>query len=143
MDGSISLTSNIKLEKFDCEPDQAPIRADFSTSPAQRPVKKIKAEKAEPIVEPKTEMDCTPPSTSSQTAVKAENNPTSPTASSSAATKTKRTAKVVNKDVCAICLSSFRTQSTGKPNVCAHKFCLECIQEWAKVSVGLNGIGSF
>jgi hypothetical protein len=47
--------------------------------------------------------------------------------------KTKKAARVVCKDVCAICLSNFSNQNTGTPNVCKHQFCLDCIQEWAKV----------
>ncbi len=47
--------------------------------------------------------------------------------------KPKKTPKVINKDVCAICLSCFGEQNTGTPNICQHQFCLDCIQEWAKV----------
>ena len=47
--------------------------------------------------------------------------------------KSKKAPKIVNKDVCAICLSNFSDQNTGTPNVCQHQFCLDCIQEWAKV----------
>jgi PHD and RING finger domain-containing protein 1 len=39
-----------------------------------------------------------------------------------------------NNDVCPICLCSFKNQESGKPNVCEHKFCLECLLEWSKVS---------
>jgi hypothetical protein len=35
---------------------------------------------------------------------------------------------------CPICLSSYKNQSSGNPDVCEHKFCLECIEEWSKVS---------
>ena len=47
--------------------------------------------------------------------------------------KSKKAPKIFNKDVCAICLSNFSNQNTGTPNVCQHQFCLDCIQEWAKV----------
>jgi hypothetical protein len=36
-------------------------------------------------------------------------------------------------DVCPICLCSFKNQESGKPDVCEHKFCLECLLEWSKV----------
>ncbi len=48
--------------------------------------------------------------------------------------KVKKSARVINKDVCAICLSNFLSQETGTPDVCLHQFCLECIQQWALVS---------
>ena len=38
-----------------------------------------------------------------------------------------------DKEVCPICLCSFRNQQSAKPDVCEHKFCLECLQEWSKV----------
>ena len=36
-------------------------------------------------------------------------------------------------DKCPICLNRFREQDVGTPEACDHIFCLECIQEWAKV----------
>ncbi len=38
---------------------------------------------------------------------------------------------------CPICLSSFKDQNWAKPDVCEHKFCLECIEEWSSVSVSI------
>ena len=38
-----------------------------------------------------------------------------------------------SKDVCPICLCTFKNQESAKPDVCDHKFCLECLQEWSKV----------
>lgn len=39
-------------------------------------------------------------------------------------------------ETCPICLCTFGNKDIiGKPNVCAHKFCVECIQEWSKVSI--------
>ena len=35
---------------------------------------------------------------------------------------------------CPICLDKLRDQDVGTPEACDHNFCLECIQEWAKVS---------
>lgn len=35
---------------------------------------------------------------------------------------------------CAICLFSFQENDVGTPESCDHVFCLDCIQEWAKVS---------
>lgn len=40
---------------------------------------------------------------------------------------------VDDKYRCPICLSSYRDQSSGNPDVCEHRFCLECIEEWSKV----------
>lgn len=40
-----------------------------------------------------------------------------------------------NRDVCPICLGSFRKQVSARPDVCEHKFCLECLEEWSKVSL--------
>lgn len=34
---------------------------------------------------------------------------------------------------CAICLSKFKGQDIATPETCDHMFCLECLQEWAKV----------
>ena len=34
---------------------------------------------------------------------------------------------------CPICLDKLRDQDVGTPEACDHTFCLECIQEWAKV----------
>lgn len=34
---------------------------------------------------------------------------------------------------CAICLSKFTGQDIATPETCDHMFCLECLQEWAKV----------
>ena len=36
-------------------------------------------------------------------------------------------------DRCPICLARLRDQDVGTPEGCDHSFCLECIQEWAKV----------
>jgi hypothetical protein len=33
--------------------------------------------------------------------------------------------------ICAICYETITTQQVGKPDVCKHIFCLECIKEWA------------
>lgn len=38
-----------------------------------------------------------------------------------------------NCDRCPICLNRLRKQDIGTPESCDHCFCLECIQEWAKV----------
>ena len=38
-----------------------------------------------------------------------------------------------NRDICPICLCSFRKQISARPDVCEHKFCLECLQEWSTV----------
>lgn len=35
---------------------------------------------------------------------------------------------------CPICLCSYKDQNSAKPDVCEHRFCLECIEEWSKVS---------
>lgn len=43
--------------------------------------------------------------------------------------------------VCYICLNAFDGQDVGCPDVCdtqMHYFCLECIEEWAKVSVRMR-----
>lgn len=40
---------------------------------------------------------------------------------------------VDDKHRCPICLSSYRDQNSGNPDVCEHRFCLECIEEWSKV----------
>ena len=34
---------------------------------------------------------------------------------------------------CPICLLRIKDQDVGTPESCDHNFCLECIQEWAKV----------
>lgn len=34
---------------------------------------------------------------------------------------------------CPICLAKFSQQVIGTPESCDHCFCLDCIQEWAKV----------
>lgn len=34
---------------------------------------------------------------------------------------------------CPICLCSFESDTLVSLDVCAHKFCFECIQEWSKV----------
>ncbi|KAI8781279.1 PHD and RING finger domain-containing protein 1 [Biomphalaria glabrata] len=39
-----------------------------------------------------------------------------------------------NCDRCPICLNRLRNQDMGTPESCDHVFCLECIQEWAKVT---------
>ncbi|KAH9494768.1 PHD and RING finger domain-containing protein 1 [Bulinus truncatus] len=39
-----------------------------------------------------------------------------------------------NCDRCPICLNRLRTQDMGTPESCDHVFCLECIQEWARVT---------
>lgn len=36
-------------------------------------------------------------------------------------------------DKCPICLLGFRENDVGVPESCDHTFCLDCIQEWAKV----------
>ena len=41
-----------------------------------------------------------------------------------------------SKDQCPICLMTLKGQKLGKPNCCQHIFCLDCIQEWAKVRRG-------
>jgi len=38
---------------------------------------------------------------------------------------------------CPICLARLRDQNVGTPESCDHSFCLECIQEWAKVQQSL------
>ena len=38
---------------------------------------------------------------------------------------------------CPICLARLRDQNVGTPESCDHSFCLECIQEWAKVRQSL------
>ena len=35
---------------------------------------------------------------------------------------------------CPICLRSFTTQEIGTPEACDHSFCVDCLQEWSKVS---------
>lgn len=40
-----------------------------------------------------------------------------------------------NSDRCPICLNRLRVQDIGTPESCDHSFCLECIQEWAKVCI--------
>ena len=35
---------------------------------------------------------------------------------------------------CPICLARIGEQDIGTPESCDHDFCLECIQEWAKVN---------
>ncbi|XP_059145558.1 PHD and RING finger domain-containing protein 1-like isoform X1 [Physella acuta] len=39
-----------------------------------------------------------------------------------------------NCDRCPICLNRLRNQDFGTPESCDHCFCLECIQEWSKVT---------
>jgi len=34
---------------------------------------------------------------------------------------------------CPICLSSYKNQNSARPDVCEHRFCLECIEEWSTV----------
>lgn len=36
-------------------------------------------------------------------------------------------------ETCPICLDRLRDQDVGTPESCDHVFCLDCIQEWAKV----------
>lgn len=36
-------------------------------------------------------------------------------------------------ETCPICLNRLRDQDVGTPESCDHVFCLDCIQEWAKV----------
>lgn len=43
---------------------------------------------------------------------------------------------------CPICLNSFREQPVATPQNCEHYFCLDCILEWAKVSMVLLGQNS-
>ena len=43
-----------------------------------------------------------------------------------------------NCDRCPICLNRLKQQDVGMPESCDHLFCLECIQEWSKVSVWNN-----
>ena len=38
-----------------------------------------------------------------------------------------------NDEHCPICLLRFKLQPIGRPEKCAHVFCLACITEWAKV----------
>ena len=38
------------------------------------------------------------------------------------------------REQCPICLSSFRDQDWARPEVCMHKFCLEYLLEWSKVT---------
>lgn len=45
-----------------------------------------------------------------------------------------------NSERCAICLSRFKEQDTGQPSSCEHIYCLECIDEWSKVSTLTNKI---
>ena len=33
---------------------------------------------------------------------------------------------------CPICLTSYKNQNSANPDVCEHRFCLECIEEWSK-----------
>ncbi len=40
-----------------------------------------------------------------------------------------------NNELCPICLSSILNQTLARPVQCEHYFCLECIQEWSKVSI--------
>lgn len=40
---------------------------------------------------------------------------------------------------CPICLNSFHEQPVATPQNCEHYFCLDCILEWAKVTIGLWG----
>lgn len=40
-----------------------------------------------------------------------------------------------NSELCPICLSSILNQTLARPAQCQHYFCLECIQEWSKVSL--------
>lgn len=39
-----------------------------------------------------------------------------------------------DSDKCPICLLQFRDNDIGVPESCDHTFCLDCLQEWAKVS---------
>ena len=39
-----------------------------------------------------------------------------------------------NSDRCPICLCTFKKQDYASPEVCQHKFCLECLEEWSKVN---------
>ena len=47
-------------------------------------------------------------------------------------------------DRCPICLARMRDQDVGTPESCDHNFCLECIQEWAKVgrAAGRGEVGA-
>lgn len=38
---------------------------------------------------------------------------------------------------CPICLNSFCDQPVATPENCAHYFCLDCIEEWARVSAAV------
>lgn len=35
---------------------------------------------------------------------------------------------------CPICLRNFTTQEVGTPEACDHSFCVDCLQEWSRVS---------
>jgi hypothetical protein len=39
---------------------------------------------------------------------------------------------------CPICLLSFTVQEIGTPEACDHSFCVDCLQEWSKVTVALE-----
>ena len=41
-----------------------------------------------------------------------------------------------DEGLCPICLTEFTDQMVGIPKTCNHIFCLECLQEWAKVLFG-------
>jgi hypothetical protein len=39
---------------------------------------------------------------------------------------------------CPICLLTFTMQEIGTPEACDHSFCVDCLQEWSKVTVTLK-----
>ncbi|GFY59753.1 PHD and RING finger domain-containing protein 1 [Trichonephila inaurata madagascariensis] len=44
---------------------------------------------------------------------------------------------------CAICLSKFLGQDIATPETCDHVFCLECLQEWAKIVINNSMLPSY
>jgi hypothetical protein len=45
--------------------------------------------------------------------------------------------EIINKphEQCPICLSLMKSQLLARPIDCKHNFCLECIEEWSRVSL--------
>ncbi len=50
--------------------------------------------------------------------------------------ETKIKSEIINKphEQCPICLSLMKSQLLARPIDCKHNFCLECIEEWSRVS---------
>ena len=72
--------------------------------------------------------------------IKLEPTESQPCTSSSLANKKCKTEAVtkhepVVHEQCPICLSLMKHQLLARPVECKHNFCLECIEEWSKVSL--------